>query len=352
MSREMELAKNLLFDLLSVYTPPRYEFKLIPVVRDWADKLGYDEFYVDDVGNIFLRLGSHGRTILLAGHLDTVPGEVDVKLSQDTIYGRGAVDAKGPLAAFILGAVLSKIEGGNSKVCVAGLVREEDDGLGSRHLVESGFKSDYIIVGEPTNLGVAIAYRGSILIRISANTLGGHSSAPHIGESALDKLIQFMNIVKGKFNGVRFDDVSCAFTVLRAGEWPSSLPKKGEAYANIRYPPRCCSEDIVREIKEVAQSVGVELEILSIEKPVEVSVNTTVVRALVRSILRSNLKPKIVKKTGTSDMNTLIAISKNITTFGPGDSRLAHTDYEKIRVDEVVTAARIISNALKELSRI
>ncbi|MEM3397739.1 MAG: N-acetyl-lysine deacetylase [Nitrososphaerota archaeon] len=352
MSREIEFARDLLLDLIRVYTPPRYEHRLIPVFREWADKLEYDEFYVDDVGNIFLRRGSRGKTILLAGHLDTIPGEIDIKLDQETIYGRGAVDAKGPLAAFIIGGMLANLENDNSKVIVVGLVREEDDGLGAKHLVEESFKSDHIIVGEPTNLGVAVAYRGSILIRVSAYTLGGHSSAPYIGESALDKLIQFINVINTKYSGVDFDEISCAFTVLRAGDWLNNLPKKGEAYANIRYPPGHNPEDILREIENIARSTRVEFEVLSVEKPVRVSVNTDAVRALLRSMLKLNMKPRVVKKTGTSDMNTLIAISRSITAFGPGDSRLAHTDHERINVDEVVTAARIISNALNELSRI
>lgn len=352
MSKEVELAKNLLNDLMRVYTPPRYEYRLAPILRKWAEKLGYDEFYLDDVGNAFFRCGSSGRAILLAGHLDTIPGEVDVKLDQDTIYGRGAVDAKGPLAAFVIGGILANSESSNCKIHVAGLVREEDDGLGARHLVEKSFKSDHIIIGEPTNLAVAVAYRGSISVRVSANTLGGHSSAPHMGESALDKLLQFINVVKAKYGGATFDEISCAFTVLRAGDWPTNLPKKAEAYANIRYPPRYDSGDIVREIKEIAMSSGVELEALSVEKPVQVSVNMAAVRALVRSILRLNLRPSIVKKTGTSDMNTLVAISKSIAAFGPGDSRLAHTDHEKIKIDEVVTAAKIISNTLIELSQL
>lgn len=352
MSREVELARDLLLDLIRVYTPPRCEHRLIPVIREWAEKLGYDEFYVDDVGNIFLRHGSRGKTILLAGHLDTIPGEIDIKLDQGTIYGRGAVDAKGPLAAFIIGGMLANLEGNNSEVIVAGLVREEDDGLGARHLVEESFKSDHIIVGEPTNLAVAVAYRGSIVIRVSAYTHGGHSSAPYLGESALDKLIQFINIINAKYRGVDFDEVSCAFTVLRAGDWLNNLPKRGEAYANIRYPPGRNPEDILGEIEDIARSTGVEVEVLGVEKAVRVSVNVDAVRALIRSILKSNMKPRIVKKTGTSDMNTLIAISRSITAFGPGDSRLAHSDHERINVDEVVTAARIISNAINELSRV
>lgn len=352
MSKELEFARDLLLDLVRVHTPPKYEYRLVPVIREWSDKLGYDEFYVDDVGNIFLRRGSRGKTVLLAGHLDTIPGEIDTKLDRDTIYGRGAVDAKGPLAAFMIGGILASLESSISRVYVAGLVREEDDGLGSRHLVEKSFKSDHIIVGEPTNLGIAVAYRGSITIRVSANTFGGHSSAPHVGESALDKLIRFINIVNTKFNGVDFDEVSCAFTMLRAGDWLNNLPKNGEAYANIRYPPGRDLEDILDEVGEIARDIGVKLDILSFEKPVRVSVNTAVVRALIRSILRFGMKPRIVKKTGTSDMNTLVAISRSITAFGPGDSRLAHTDHEKINVDEVVSAAKIISHALIELSRI
>ncbi len=347
-----ELAKKLILDLVSEYTPPGHEYKLAPIIRGWADELGYDEFYTDEVGNIFLRYGSHGRTILLASHLDTVPGKVDVKVVQDTVYGRGVIDAKGPLTAFIVGAALDRSRMSNCKVYVGGLVREEDDGLGAKYLVEKDFRSDHIIIGEPTNLGIAIAYRGSILIKVSANAIGGHSSAPYIGSSALDKLIEFINIVKSRFNGESFDEVSCAFTMLKAGDWPSSLPREGEAYANIRYPPKYSSDNIIEEIKDIAQKVGVGLEFLSVEKPVEVSVNTEVVRALVRGVLRLNLKPRIVKKTGTSDMNTLAVISKSIAAFGPGDSRLAHTDYEKIKIGDIVTASNVVSNALMELSRL
>ncbi len=347
-----ELVKKLILDLVSEYTPPGYEYKLTPIIRGWADELGYDEFYTDEVGNVFLRYGSRGKTILLASHLDTVPGKIDARLVQDTVYGRGVIDAKGPLTAFIIGAALHRSIMSDCKVYVGGLVREEDDGLGAKYLVEKEFRSDHIIIGEPTNLGIAIAYRGSILIRILANTIGGHSSAPYMGTSALDKLIEFINIIRSRFNGESFDKVSCAFTILRAGDWPSSLPKEGEAYANIRYPPKHSPENILEEIKDIAQKVGVRLEFLSVEKPVEVSVNTKVVRALVRGALRQNLKPKIVKKTGTSDMNTLVAVSKSIAAFGPGDSRLAHTDCERIKISDIVTASNVVSNALMELSRL
>ncbi|MCX8192482.1 MAG: N-acetyl-lysine deacetylase [Nitrososphaeria archaeon] len=345
-------AKNLLIDLVKTYAPTGHEYRLEPVLRKWSNELGYDEFYIDEVGNIFLRCGSGNRTILLASHLDTVPGELDVKIDGDTVWGRGAVDARGPLAAFILGAVWGSFERSNSRVYVAGLVQEEGSGLGARHLVENNFKADHIIVGEPTNLGIAIAYRGSISLRISSNTIGGHSSAPYIGESALDKLLQFIDLLKNRFNGASYEEVSYAVTFIRAGEWFGSLPETGEAYINIRYPPRFNSRDIIEELESFARVTGIELQIGSIDKPVEVSVNVEVVRALVKSFLKMGMKPRIVKKTGTSDMNTLVDISKSIAGFGPGDSKLAHTRYEKISIDDVILGARIISNTLLELSSV
>ncbi|MEN2974925.1 MAG: N-acetyl-lysine deacetylase [Candidatus Caldarchaeales archaeon] len=345
-------AKSLLIDLLKSYTPPGYEFRLEPVLRRWADELGFDEFYVDDVGNIFLRCGSGGKTVLLAGHLDTVPGEIDVRIDGDTVWGRGAVDAKSSLAAFILGAAWSILDRSSLRVYAVGLVQEEDSGLGARHLVNSNFKADHIIVGEPTNFGIAVAYRGSILVRVLTTAHGGHSSAPYMGESALDKLLKFINLLKGRFSGDSYEEVSHAVTVLRAGDWFGSLPDSGEAYINIRYPSKYSPEEIIEELRLFADESDVDLQVNSIDRPVEVSVNVEVVRAMVKSILKMGLKPRIVKKTGTSDMNTLVNISKSIAAFGPGDSKLSHTRYEWIKISDIVLGARVISNTLLELAKI
>ncbi|MEM2267725.1 MAG: N-acetyl-lysine deacetylase [Nitrososphaerota archaeon] len=343
-----EISRKLLLDLVSVYTPPGYEHRLEYKIREWSEKLGYDKFYVDDVGNIFLKRGGGRKSILLAGHLDTVPGELEVKIIDDEVYGRGAVDAKGSLTSFILGGALA--EKLNVEVVVGCMVHEESDGLGARNLLHSKIRPDYIIVGEPTNLAIAVAYRGSIYLQVRSQAVGGHSSTPYITDSALRKLIKFIELVESRFNGSRFEEITAVTTMLKSGDWFSKIPEYGEASMNIRFPPNINAEEIVKTVREIAEHVGVDVDFESIEMPVQISLNTEIVHLLMKSLIKNGLKPRIVRKTGTSDMNTLISISKNICAFGPGDSRLAHTRYEKIRISDVITGAKVISSLIELLS--
>lgn len=343
-----EVAKILL-KLLEVYTPPGSEFKLHKTLFEISEKLGFEESYVDEVGNFFAAHGK-GPTILLASHLDTVPGKLDVSFDGEIVRGRGAVDAKGPFLSYLLaGSAARSISG--VRIQVAGLVREELDGVGANHLVEKKIKVDHVLIGEPTNLGIAIAYRGSITVKAYAKARGGHSSAPYIGESALDKLLTFLNDVKSRFNGLSYDEVTSAITTLNAGDWPGRLPEKACAHVNLRFPKSYQPNSLMSQLSEVAEKNDVNLKIIDSTPPVEVGLNSKIVRALIRSCLRNGLKPRLVKKTGTSDMNTLAELTKSIAAFGPGNSRLAHTRNEEISIQEIIKAAKIITAAISELSK-
>lgn len=344
-----EIAKDFL-KLLEVYTPPGREGELHEILEEICRKRGFEECYVDDVGNFFAEYGD-GKTILLASHVDTVPGRLKAFFDGEAFYGRGAVDAKGPLLAFILGASEAKDIVDNVRVRVAGLVREESDGLGAKHLVEKGVDADYIVIGEPTNFGIAIAYRGSITAEASAKARGGHSSAPYLGESALDKLLEFLNDFRSMFRGSSYGEVTSAVTVLRAGDWPSKLPEEARAHINLRFPKRYSLEEISKTLFELAERHGVRLRIIDETPPVEVKLSSKTVRALMRSCLKNGVKPRILKKTGTSDMNVLVKLTEHIAAFGPGDSRLAHTKSEKISIGDLVKASKIISGAIVELSK-
>jgi len=336
--------------MLEVYTPPGKENELHEVLEEVCNRRGFEKCYVDDVGNFFAEYGE-GKTILLASHVDTVPGQLKAFFDGEMIHGRGAVDAKGPLLAFILGASEAKKTVSNVKVQVAGLVHEESDGLGAKHLVERGARADYVLIGEPTNFGIAIAYRGSITAEAAAKARGGHSSAPYIGESALEKLLEFLSDFRSKFRGSSYNEVTSAVTTLRAGDWPSKLPEEARAHINLRFPKPYNLESISKMLFDLAERHGVQLRIIDETPPVEVKLNSRMVRALMRSCLKNGVKPRIVKKTGTSDMNVLVKLTEHIAAFGPGDSRLAHTNSEKISINDLVKASKIISDAIIELSK-
>ena len=342
-------AGKILFKLVETYTPSGEEKRLHPYLEELAGRLGFEEAYADEVGNFHMTYGREDN-ILLAGHLDTIPGHLTARIQGSKVYGRGAIDAKGPLAAFLIGAALAREEVDGLRVSVVALVREETDGLGARHLVEQGYKAEHVIVGEPTGMGIAVAYRGSLTFEARAKARGGHSSAPYIGESALDKILKFLQDIGRRFNGRSYSEPTHAVTILNAGEWGGSLPENAYSVVNIRFPTPYKSTEIIKWIEEAAENHEVECRVIDRSEPVEVSVRTPVVRALMRAQLRMGVKPKLVKKTGTSDMNTLYKITPSITAFGPGDSRLAHTRMEELDINDLITAARIISQTIVELS--
>lgn len=340
---------RMLVELLKEYTPPGSEAKLHRALSDLCGSLGFEEWYVDDVGNFFASYGK-GDAVLLASHLDTVPGKLEVSYDGENVYGRGAVDAKGPLLSYILGAHQAFEQARGLKIVVAGLVREELDGLGAKHLAEKKLKASHILVGEPTGFGIAVAYRGSITAEAHARARGGHSSAPYVGESALDRMLEFVNEVRSRFRGLSCDEVTSAITMLSSGDWPSKLPEEARAYVNIRFPSPVKVDSILNEVHEIASRHGVELKVMDATPAVEVKLNVRAVRALIRGCLRNGVKPRIVKKTGTSDMNVLASLTQSIAAFGPGDSKLAHTSLEKIAVRDLIKAASIISATITELS--
>ena len=341
---------ELLLRLVKTYTPSGQENRLHDVLSEIFEEFGYEERYIDEAGNFIASYGE-GKPILLASHMDTVPGELKAYFDGERVYGRGAVDAKGPLLSYILGGALAMKKVDGLKIYVAGLVREEVDGFGARYLINNGFKAEHILIGEPTNLGIAIAYRGSVSCRISAEARGGHSSAPYIGDSALDRILKFLMKVREKYSGSSYDEITSAITVLRAGDWPGNLPEEANAYLNVRFPKPHEPDEIIAELKALSEKYDVKLNVIDSTPPIEVSINSPIVRMMIRGCLRNGVKPKIVKKTGTSDMNLLAKITKSIAAFGPGDSRLAHTRLEFMDIKDLLKASEIIASALIELSK-
>jgi len=350
MLADVDEIAELLLRLVKIYTPSGQESRLHDTLSEIVEELGYEEKYVDEAGNFIASYGE-GTPVLLASHIDTVPGQLKAYFDGEKVYGRGAVDAKGPLLSYILAGALAMKKVYGLKIYVAGLAREEVDGFGARYLINNGFKADHILIGEPTNLGIAIAYRGSVSCRISAKAGGGHSSAPYIGDSALDRILEFLMKVREKYGGSSYEEITSAITVLRAGDWPGNLPEEATAYLNVRFPKPHEPDEIIAELKNLSEKHGVELNIIDSTPPIEVSINSPIVRMMIRGCLKNQVKPRIVKKTGTSDMNLLAKITRSIAAFGPGDSKLAHTRLEFMDVKDLLKASEIISSALIELSR-
>lgn len=128
-------AVELLKNSLEIYTPSRSEGGLANLIKERCmSDLGFERVTIDSVGNVIATKGSGEPKMLLCGHMDTVPGQVPVRIDSGYIYGRGASDAKGPLISMLLAASEFKQKG---TIIFAGVVDEEGNATGVKELVKS-----------------------------------------------------------------------------------------------------------------------------------------------------------------------------------------------------------------------
>ena len=139
-----------LFGLISHYSPSGNESAAVAWLTGRMHNLGYTQSFVDGAGNAVGIMGRGPRQVVLLGHIDTVPGELPVRQQDGVLFGRGAVDAKGPLAAFVDAvAALGEMEGW--QFVVIGAVDEERDSCGAR-FVAAQYRPDFAIIGGAQSL--------------------------------------------------------------------------------------------------------------------------------------------------------------------------------------------------------
>ncbi len=135
--------------------------------------------YRDEVSNAVGIVGNPDaeREIVLLGHMDTVPGLIPVRKRGNRLYGRGAVDAKGPLATFVLAAARAAPCLHDARLVVIGAVEEEAHGRGARHLARTMPAPYCAIIGEPSNWeGITLGYKGMLMVDYRRVQPGGHSA--------------------------------------------------------------------------------------------------------------------------------------------------------------------------------
>src|SRR5215207_1617097 len=129
-------------------------------------------------------------TVVLHGHLDVVPGlpgQFDPRVEDDRLYGRGAYDMKGALAAMLLTtAAMRDQDGVRVRLGIVGDEESEEEAeRGSDHLVDSGFVGDFAITGEPTDLHIGIEAKGVLALRLEVGGTAAHGATPWLGDNAV-----------------------------------------------------------------------------------------------------------------------------------------------------------------------
>lgn len=358
-------AVNLLESMLKIYSPSGREEEVASFLEAELRRLGF-KAWRDEVGNVIGEVGwGEGPRVLLCGHMDTVPGEIPVKLEAGRLYGRGAVDAKGPLASMVASAAeLIEEDGLKGSVALAALVDEEGSGRGAKNLVKRGVKADYAVFGEPSGTrNVVIGYKGGLKLKVSCRTEGGHSASAWMFENAIEAGFEVWRAIKAVRHpkerpGSKFYSITGCLTKIQGGSSFSVVPSECELEVDLRIPPQIHPMEVFAMAKEKALSYArgrpglkVEVEALDWVEGFEGDGGSALVKAFVQAIREvKKCQVGLLRKTGTSDMNLLAKkLSAPMVAYGPGDSRLDHSPREAIEVEDLLDGVKVYKGALRRL---
>ena len=347
---------DLLRHMLEIESPSGHEEELATFLVERMAAWGFDA-RIDQAGNaVGVRCGSDTadgavREIVLLGHMDTVPGPVPVRIEGDRLYGRGAVDAKGPLAAFVAAAAQVEPPPG-VRITVIGAVEEEAaTSKGARHVVEQ-YRPAACIIGEPSGWdAVTLGYKGRLLVDYRLEQSAGHTAGP--GVTAAEVAVAWWQALKAytaEFNQSRqrmFDQLLPS--LRRIQTTGDGLTDVVEATVGFRLPPNFNVAALEATVRHHAGSALVRC--YSHEPAFRASRNTPLVRTFLKAIRGAGGRPRFKLKTGTSDMNVAGPVwACPIVAYGPGDSRLDHTPEEHVSIAEYLRAIDVLGKVLRHLA--
>ena len=337
-------AIGLLQSMLQIPSPSYGEARIAEYLVGVMRELGFTA-YTDEAGNAVGEIvRGHGPTVMLLGHMDTVPGLIPVRAELGALYGRGAVDAKGPLAAMICAAAGAADFHG--RIVVVGAVEEETPlSRGAMHIRRTHECPDALIIGEPSGWQtVVLGYKGKLDLRYQVECPATHPSnpMPKASELACEAWSALLDLLGPDTGHASFDLPGSTLVSMR-----SDLTF-AEAEFSVRVPPGFDSAGLVAAL--AARLPLGRLEVLNSVAACRVRRTDPVVRALSAGILSRQARPHMKVKTGTSDMNTLAEEwDVPMATYGPGDGRLDHADNEHILLGDYLRGIDVLTHALLEL---
>jgi putative selenium metabolism hydrolase len=366
------------FDLVSTPSPSCHEGAVARRLAEEMQAAGLEAVHADRAGNVLGRLGSGSSPVLVFnGHMDQV-GVGDptawkhdpfgAVLEDGVLYGRGACDMKGSLAALVYGAKLLRdarliLQG---TLYVVGVVQEEScEGLGMRLLMEEeGLRPDFVVLGEPSNLSVALGQRGRVEMRIVTRGRASHGSVPERGDNAIYKMARIALGVEALNETLPHDPMlgkgSISLTMVSGGDDHIVVPETCTAFLDRRLTGDEDESTAVREIARIAEEAGVlaEVEVLDYRAQSYTGLScearlvfpSWVTRrdhplaeatfAAAGSVL-GRQPESVIWRFSTDGAYTAGVAGIPTIGFGPGEERHAHTVEDQIRMQHIVTAAQV-----------
>jgi acetylornithine deacetylase len=283
--------------------------------------------------NVLAYWGDHPE-VTLSTHMDTVPPFFPSREDDQHIWGRGACDTKGIIASMIH-ATEGLLQEGLRGIALLFVVGEERNSAGAYAAAKHNRGSRFLINGEPTENKLAIGSKGALRYELAAHGRMAHSAYPHLGESAIEKLLDAL----ARVSQVKLaDDPTLGASTLnigtiKGGRAPNVIPDLAEAEIFIRLVD---SGDSTRAgIADAVEGLAEAHEVLSIP-------------AIHLGSL-AGFETTIVSY--TTDIPAFNGVWGQPFLFGPGSIHVAHTDQERIPKDDILKAIEIYKRLVRQLIR-
>jgi acetylornithine deacetylase len=335
------------------------EAEIARFVAAWLERRGVEVEYqelADGRANVIGRVRGRGggRTLLLNAHMDTVAlagGDAGLvaRVDGSRLYGRGAYDMKGGLAAIMLAAAGAVERESAGDLTVSAVADEEALSIGTEALVKD-VQADAAIVSEPTELRVAVTHKGFIWLELETSGVATHGSRYDLGVDAIARMGPVLTGLTELDERLRADGEphpllggpSLHASLIEGGHELSSYPAHCLLKVERRTLPGETVALVEQQLTEIAAAAGATVKSLFMRQPLETSPDELIVRTLLAQATKTlGEKPAVIGTAFWTDAGLLAAAGIPTVVFGPGGAG-AHADVEWVDLDEVLKCAEVL----------
>lgn len=387
-----EEAVQLLQDMIQINTENDNEEELARYIQEFLTAHGIEselvEFAPKRASLVAEISNGPGKKLGLTGHLDVVSagnaedwthppfsGFVD---ENKILWGRGASDMKSGLAALVLAMVaLHESQDYSGTIRLLATVGEEVGEYGSKQLTKLGYVDDLdgMLIGEPCNIGIIYAHKGSLNYKVTSKGTAAHSSMPELGNNAIEHLNHAMLKISEaiaqeatKHTDPELGQTFHNITVVTGGQQVNSIPDWASFEANARTIPAFDNQDVIRTVKEVIEELNeqegfdLSIEVTADQKPVVSDKHSPLIQSILKvqqqfpslqvpaqlkqmeevlggdlsgqNDLPTTLVPLAVSGTTDAAQFTQSKKTFDVAVYGPGIPMLNHKIDERLPVDQ------------------